>query len=85
MARRNRAWWNLADQEAEVSHPLKKFTVTDWVGAINAVRHDCNRVAVGCQRRSMGSSFDAVRAAGHDYPLRVGEIGGQFRGDMLAV
>lgn len=44
---------------------------------------DC--VAAGCQRRSVGRSFDAVRASGHDYPFRVGEVGGQFRGDMLAV
>jgi hypothetical protein len=78
MARRHCARWNLADHEAEVSHSLKQFTVTHRVGAINAVRHDRDRVATGCQGRSMGSPFDAVRTAGHDYPLSVGEVGGQF-------
>lgn len=45
MARRHRARRNLTDQEAEVSHPLKQFTVPHRVGAINAVRHDRDRVA----------------------------------------
>ena len=39
----------LADHEAEVSHSLKQFTVAHRVGAINAVRHDRDRVATGCQ------------------------------------
>ena len=85
MARRHCAWWNLADHEAEVSHSLKQFTVTDWVGAINAVRHDRDRIAAGCQRRSMGGTFDAVRAAGHDKPFSVGEVGSKLSGHMLAV
>lgn len=45
VARRHRARRNLTDQEAEVSHPLKQFTVPHRVGAINAVRHDRDRVA----------------------------------------
>ena len=45
VARRHGTGWNLADHEAEVSHPIKQFTVTHWVGAINAVRHDHDRIA----------------------------------------
>ena len=45
VARRHCARWNLADHEAEVSHSLKQFTVAYRVGAINAVRHDRDRVA----------------------------------------
>ena len=85
MARRHRARWNLTHHEAEVSDSLKQFTVTRRVGAVNAVRHDRDRVATGRQRRSMGSPFDAVRTACHHDPLSVGEMGGQLRGDMLAV
>ena len=83
MARRHGAWRNLADKEAEVSHPLKQFTVTHRVHAVNAVRHDRDRVAAGCKGRSMGRSFDAVRTAGHDKPLSVGEVGGKLPGHML--
>ncbi len=85
MARRHCARWNLADHEAEVSRSLKQFTVTHRVGAINAVRHDRDRIATRCQRRSMGGTFDAVRAAGHDKPFSVGEVGSKLPGHMLAV
>ncbi|MFT8899604.1 hypothetical protein FAM14222p2_001718 [Propionibacterium freudenreichii] len=59
--------------------------MTHRVGAINAVRHDRDRVATGCQGRSMGSSFDAVRTARNHDPLSVGEVGSQFSGHVLAV
>ena len=45
MARRLYARWNLADHEAEVCYSLKQFTVAHGVGAVNAVRHDRDRVA----------------------------------------
>ena len=83
MARWNRAWRNLADHEPEVGDSLKQFTVTHRVGTINTVRHDRDRVAAGCKGRSMGGSFDAVRTAGHDKPLSVGEVGGKLPGHML--
>lgn len=77
--------WYLTDHEAEVGYPDKQFAVSHRVGAINAVCYDYDRFATGCQRRSMGSPFDAVRAAGHDCPLAVGEFRGQRTGHVLAV
>ena len=85
MARRHRARWNLTHHEAEVSDSLKQFTVTRRVGAVNAVRHDRDRVATGRQRRSMGSPFDAVRTARNDDPFGGGQVGGERPGNVLAV
>lgn len=45
MACRDCTWWHLADHEAEVCYSLKQFTVAHGVGAVNAVRHDRDRVA----------------------------------------
>lgn len=55
------------------------------VGAVDATGEDGDRVPTGGQSGAVGGALDPVRAAGDDHPPVVCQIGGEVRGDALAV
>lgn len=54
-------------------------------GYARSTRQDCDGVATGRERRTMGGTFNAVRTARNYDPLGGGQVGGERPGDVLAV
>ena len=76
---------HLTGEQAEVSDSCQQLTIAGWVEAIQAADHDGEGLPACGECGSVCGGVDAVGAAGHDDPLSMGQIGGEFARDVLAV
>jgi hypothetical protein len=76
---------HLTGEQPEVSDPFQQLTVTGRVEAIQTADHDGEGLPAGGEGGSVCGGVDAVGAAGHNDPLGMGHLRGEFADDVLAV